>query len=43
MCDEDGTGVLEISDFFALTLFIFWAQILFAAGDTGLSVSFDND
>jgi len=34
MCDEDGSGVLELADFFALTLFIFWAQILFAKADT---------
>jgi len=34
MCDEDGSGVIEVSDFFALTLFIFWAQILFAKADT---------
>jgi len=41
MCDEDGSGVLEISDFFALTLFIFWAQILFASGDTDGNDSID--
>jgi len=34
MCDEDGSGVLELADFFALTLFVFWAQILFAKADT---------
>jgi Ca2+-binding EF-hand superfamily protein len=34
MCDEDGSGKIEVSDFFALTLFIFWAQILFAKADT---------
>jgi len=34
MCDEDGSGVLELADFFSLILFIFWAQILFAKADT---------
>jgi len=34
MCDSDGSGVIEIYDFFELTLFIFWAQILFSKADT---------
>jgi len=41
MCDEDGSGVLELADFFSLTLFIFWAQILFAKADTDGNDSID--
>jgi len=41
MCDEDGSGVLELADFFSLTLFIFWAQILFAKADTDGSDAVD--
>jgi len=41
MCDEDGSGTIEISDFFGLTLFVFWAQTLFAKADTDGSDSIE--
>jgi calmodulin len=41
MCDEDGSGTIEVADFFALTLFVFWAQILFAKADTDGNDSID--
>jgi len=34
MCDADGSGFIEVYDFFELTLFVFWAQILFNKADT---------
>jgi Ca2+-binding EF-hand superfamily protein len=34
MCDEDGSGTIELDDFLSLILFIIWAQILFANTDT---------